>query len=480
MEEPAAKKFTCLGCALTFDSLEAQHEHFQSEHHIYNMRRKVIGMNPVSLEEFLVLQREKMKEAEQTKRKERSHFYCEACEKRFSKESAYNQHCRTKSHRTRAAERGIDADIPKVVKRKGNQKKRVRAVNPKAPPRRTAEVPLPHAREPELDTRLTLEDTGHSPEELAAWDEIQRMLDDGEIGVEQVDDVVWDLILSKRRRFAPDECFLCNAATGGFDALLVHLEREHGFTIPDAAFCVDPCGLMQYLSEKVAVGRQCLRCNRTFTTLGGCQDHMRGTAHGRIRYQDYDEELGEFYDFTPMWETAAREAAAAARGPKRGGIPLAVRALRALLAGPSDAAEEEEEAEDVNAATGLPAAFVRHTRFVPSSSAGMAVSGVSLHPGTGELVLPSGRIIGHRAYRRVYRQHQPALRRLAEASTDVRLCRQETALMRSRAADTRVAPAALERQQRVMYADRAKRRIAPLLTAHKLMKHFRRQDIMFG
>jgi len=40
--------FTCLSCSIAFLSADEQREHYRSDHHRYNMKRRVAGLPPIS------------------------------------------------------------------------------------------------------------------------------------------------------------------------------------------------------------------------------------------------------------------------------------------------------------------------------------------------------------------------------------------------------------------------------------------------
>jgi pre-60S factor REI1 len=44
--------FSCISCRLQFENAEEQKLHFKSDHHRYNLKRKVLGLEPVTLFEF--------------------------------------------------------------------------------------------------------------------------------------------------------------------------------------------------------------------------------------------------------------------------------------------------------------------------------------------------------------------------------------------------------------------------------------------
>jgi hypothetical protein len=133
---------------------------------------------------------------------------------------------------------------------------------------------------------------------------------------------------------------------------LRHMSQAHSFFIPHLDYVADLPGLMRYLQVKVGNYFTCITCNRPYNSLEGIRAHMEDKGHKAI---DYDEagqdELGPFYDFSATY-------------PDDDQIDDSVRDM--VLAG--DNGPQAIRVQDM------------------------------------ELVLPSGRTLGHRELRRYYKQ----------------------------------------------------------------------------
>lgn len=62
--ERSPSKFTCVGCRIKFESAELQRNHFKTEWHLYNLKRKVCNLEPIDLQSFNTIQ--EAAKAEQT------------------------------------------------------------------------------------------------------------------------------------------------------------------------------------------------------------------------------------------------------------------------------------------------------------------------------------------------------------------------------------------------------------------------------
>ncbi len=125
-----------------------------------------------------------------------------------------------------------------------------------------------------------------------------------------------------------------------------YMEKEFGFFLPDRDCICDLDGLLEYLGDKVKLGGFCLYCQKQLRPGRPCQMHMISTSHCKIAYAegiDLDE-YDDFYDFT---------------------------------------------AENAD---------------LPVDEDGNPIEQVAQISSTGELILPNGRVVGHRAYKHYYKQ----------------------------------------------------------------------------
>ncbi|KAF8444502.1 C2H2 type zinc-finger-domain-containing protein [Boletus edulis BED1] len=85
--------FTCLSCAIAFVSAHDQRDHYRSDHHRYNIKRRVAGLPPVTAAVFS----QKLSEHTQdvpTQTVSR----CDPCGKTYATENAYRSHLNSKKH----------------------------------------------------------------------------------------------------------------------------------------------------------------------------------------------------------------------------------------------------------------------------------------------------------------------------------------------------------------------------------------------
>jgi pre-60S factor REI1 len=185
------------------------------------------------------------------------------------------------------------------------------------------------------------------------------------------------------------------------------MQRKYGFFAPDREYLTDLEGLLGYCHEKIKLGHMCLYCQRTFTTYQGCQNHMISKQHCKIRYEPKVdlEDFAVFYDFSEADAAfMSRKQARAATAESEGDSMVIVDTPE------GEEAEGEHEWEDVSddeMEVEEPADTDDNREDDEGIYAGyqdeVARMGFDVTP-LGELIFPDGRIVGHRLFKRYYKQ----------------------------------------------------------------------------
>ena len=111
--------FTCLTCHVLFEDADNQREHYKTDWHRYNLKRKIVELQPVTKEVF------KQKVDFQTQKKDEKvsggkiSTSCQICNKKFSSEKAFENHVKSKKHRdqeAKEAKKGNTADCNTMSK----------------------------------------------------------------------------------------------------------------------------------------------------------------------------------------------------------------------------------------------------------------------------------------------------------------------------------------------------------------------------
>lgn len=208
--------FTCLNCNVRFQSADIQREHYKTDWHRYNLKRKVSELPPVTAEEFqkrVLQQRISDEQAQQE-----ITLYCNVCRKQFISEKSHENHLNSKKHKenVQIAEKngenlGGQSDIPmKQSQTKEQSKESVRAVI------------------------------------------VDDVDDDDAMEAEEVDSDEWNEDFDNP--IANNDCIFCPDHSDDFVENVKHMSSVHSFFIPDTEYITDVEGLLMYLGEKVARG----------------------------------------------------------------------------------------------------------------------------------------------------------------------------------------------------------------------------------
>ncbi|KZT19899.1 hypothetical protein NEOLEDRAFT_1183000 [Neolentinus lepideus HHB14362 ss-1] len=343
--------FTCLSCSIAFTSAEEQRIHYRSDHHRYNMKRRVAGLPPVSA--IIFNQKVVERKTETAVAASSKGSTCEVCKKTYTSENAYRSHLNSKKHKENELKA---ASTPKDVQEEEEEALEY-----------TAEETSSKS-EPELSVPSVTEDLDrHTVDESASDDAITQTID--------------AKIAAARSRLSPLHCLFCPTVSTSVSDNLTHMAVTHSFFIPDAEFLTDVEGLLTYLGEKVAVGNVCLYCNgkgREFRTLDAVRKHMVDKSHCKIAYEKEDDrlEVSDYYDFTSSYPDAKKK--------KQG--------------------DEEWEDVDGDEEDDLSADEVVDESEEESDLDELPNTQVTYGDSHLELVLPSGARIGHRSLKRYYAQ----------------------------------------------------------------------------
>ncbi|GAX13322.1 pre-60S factor REI1 [Fistulifera solaris] len=213
----------------------------------------------------------------------------------------------------------------------------------------------------------------------------------------------------------PRQCLFDRHMSVSVQANVERMQRKYGFFIPDAEYLTDLTGLVGYCHEKIKLGHVCLYCQKVFTTWQGCQKHMISKRHTKLRYEpDIDlEEFAVFYDFA---EADAEYL----------GRPSSEK--KTVDAEMEEVSGDDEDWEDISddEVAAMDVEDDDHDNEVMDNDFDEAIARMGFDvTALGELVLPDGRIIGHRLYRRYYKQRAPRTNTSNEAVNAARLAASE-------------------------------------------------------
>ncbi|KAF8246539.1 hypothetical protein K440DRAFT_631049 [Wilcoxina mikolae CBS 423.85] len=394
--------FTCNTCQVAFRSHEAQRNHYHTDWHQYNLKRKIASLPPLSSETFA----EKVLHAQANTRleHERATFEksCAACNKTYYSENGYVNHLGSHKHRQNVATAQMNAI------RAGGSGRGV-AVG--------AKQDAEDETESVVSSTFSLgEPVASTAEEVAPLAEKVESLNISGDSTPTLSEAPAEPQETKQAALPLEACLFCPYVSPTLTLNVSHMTKAHGLFIPEASYLVDLAGLIKYLGQKLVFGNQCLYCNKQKGGLEGIRTHMQDKGHTMLGFETEEQqvELGQFYDFRSTYSDAGEESSSSDEAE----------------ASTNDATAEGEWEDADGEGEGDGEAWETDSdTSVDSLNLGTIpidrVRGASRREGTGhrmqdgwhshahshiyhdeyELHLPSGRSVGHRSLARYYRQH---------------------------------------------------------------------------
>lgn len=327
-KENMAQSFTCVSCRVAFKDAEIQREHYKSEWHRYNLKRKIAELPPLTNEAFqerVNLQREK----DQLNNKVVV-FFCKICKKSFSSENAFRNHLNSKKHKDCFSE-NVEQGSEVSVETEDTQD------NPSC---YSSETGTTVVTEPNNDVN-------------SFWfkKEITQKIDatEDDSDIEEVDSDEWESYCGDNPILS-NSCLFCTHKSRNLVQNIKHMTISHSFFIPDIEYLTDLKGLVTYLGEKISQGHMCIWCNdrgKAFHSIEAARNHMVDKGHCKMLHEgEALLEYSDFYDYTSSYP-------------------------------------DNVESENMDIDEEIP-----------------IIDGSDY-----QLVLPSGRVVGHRSLMTYYRQH---------------------------------------------------------------------------
>ncbi|KAH3549118.1 hypothetical protein KXW19_001803 [Aspergillus fumigatus] len=340
--------YTCNTCLVAFRSSDAQRDHMRTDWHLYNMKRRVASLPPVSQEIF----NEKVLAAKATSTaaaaKASFEKSCLACQKTFYSENSYQNHVKSSKHKAREARMSKDlADDSSSVMSS------------------TFSLGEPINKSQEGDSEVA---------------KVADNLKTSTIEEEEEEEI------EDESEYSPSRCLFCSHKASDLQENTEHMRRSHGMFIPEKDYLVNLEGLIHYLYRKINEKSECLYCHAIRNSPAGIRTHMRDKGHCMIAFETEEEqiEIGQYYDFRSTYSDD-EAGSVTSETPEDGGVKVT------SSDGDDDGWETETSAssldddEDDDFDSHRKAAVVYQTEY--------------------ELHLPSGKSVGHRSLAKYYRQN---------------------------------------------------------------------------
>ena len=433
-------------------------ESILTRHSRYNLKRRVASLPPLSSEVFAEKVLTAQASSSAVAAKASYEKACEACQKTYYSENAYQNHLGSQKHRLRAATSAKDSfeeETASVMSSTILVSEPAKPVSPE-PAVQPVTEPIDPEAEAEFskvidgikDTKLT-DDIPVSrrptrPHHSANEHRLEHPLSPEHVTESSAASTSTEGIPSKEIPLR--KCLFCNYQSPTFKLNVMHMTKYHSMFIPEQIYLVNLEGLINWLYTRIHDLHECLYCHKTKFTTEAIQTHMRDTGHCKIAFEEENDmiDVGQFYDFSSTYSDPEEggEADSDSHSPEKDGgvrIPDPRKVLKTVISneqgedvemqnGDEDA---EEGWETDSSASSLDSADLtavpldrrhmykqerlqshrHHSHDDPRRH--RAVDGFHSHAHSHhaafysdhELHLPSGRTAGHRSLNRYFRQN---------------------------------------------------------------------------
>ncbi|CBF85735.1 hypothetical protein AN1875.2 [Aspergillus nidulans FGSC A4] len=334
--------YTCNTCFVAFRSSDGQRDHMRTDWHLYNMKRRVASLPPVSQEIF----NEKVLAAKASSNaaaaKASFEKTCVACQKTFYSENSYQNHVKSSKHKAREARLNREnADDTSSV----------------------------------MSSTFSLGEPINKPREadVAA---VTESLKEATIAEKDEDEEIADA-----DSYSSSHCLFCNNESTSIEENIEHMFKSHGMFIPERTYLADLEGLIRYLYRKINENSECIYCHVIRNSPAGIKTHMKDKGHCMIAFESEAEqiEIGQFYDFRSTYSDEENDDDSVEMVD--GGVKVS-------------GSDAEDDGWETDASS-----------LDDDDEEGNAKSAPAVYRTEYELHLPSGRTAGHRSLARYYRQN---------------------------------------------------------------------------
>ncbi|XP_034941732.1 zinc finger protein 622 [Chelonus insularis] len=267
--------YTCIACRVAFKDSEIQRQHYKSDWHRYNLKRKVVELPPVTVEEFqkkLIIQREQLP----AQKYGRASLKCKVCKKSFSSSAQHDNHVMSKKHKENCLRNNVI--IPQFYESDTN------SISSGSHLSKSSRISKKNYKYSAVDVEIESETMSIESVDSDEW-------------LEDTDNLVKNNI-----------CLFCNHQSRSMEKNLKHMTDAHSFFIPDPEYCTNVKGLLEYLGEKIFAGYVCLWCNdkgKAFQSVEATRNHMIDKGHCKMLHEgEALLEYADFYDYSSSYPDA--------------------------------------------------------------------------------------------------------------------------------------------------------------------------------
>eukprot|EP01024_Parvocaulis_polyphysoides_P005698 TRINITY_DN11423_c0_g2_i1.p2 TRINITY_DN11423_c0_g2~~TRINITY_DN11423_c0_g2_i1.p2 ORF type:complete len:471 (-),score=101.47 TRINITY_DN11423_c0_g2_i1:775-2082(-) len=284
-----------------FKNKESLNEHYKSDFHRYNLRRKVAGLPPVTREWFEARksQLEQLEAARGIAGSHKKIWVCPLTKKKFQSLNTYNTYRKSKKFQDLMKKQGIESvpePIVKVLQLENQDEgvKQKKNINKSGEVKGSGFAMKPVATgtaNTDVEEEINEEQEEEEDVEEEGW-ETASDEEEGD-GMDASNWEEWDVTLS----------LFDNNKSETLEANLEYMYKKYGFYFPETENLIDPEGLIKYLGAKLKYGRVPLYSRgddenaKQFRDLQAVQNHMIHINNCKMCWEDNEEEYEDFYNW---------------------------------------------------------------------------------------------------------------------------------------------------------------------------------------
>eukprot|EP01126_Amoeba_proteus_P043510 TRINITY_DN4780_c0_g1_i2.p1 TRINITY_DN4780_c0_g1~~TRINITY_DN4780_c0_g1_i2.p1 ORF type:complete len:328 (+),score=62.26 TRINITY_DN4780_c0_g1_i2:167-1150(+) len=145
------------------------------------------------------------------------------------------------------------------------------------------------------DTSNTTEDSSQNRNQKNIPGQQKLQITSPSLNREKTEDELIEEKISRSPQLSLSHSLFDNHISDSMQTNLKYMTEKFGFFFPSIDRVSDLPGLLKYLGQKISVGNTCLYCEKTFYSLEGVQTHMRDKSHCMIQWFDPGE-YSDFYE----------------------------------------------------------------------------------------------------------------------------------------------------------------------------------------
>ncbi|KAK9914964.1 hypothetical protein WJX75_002998 [Coccomyxa subellipsoidea] len=352
------KGLYCSTSGTFFTDKEALADHYKSDFHRYNLKRKIANLPPVTREWF---EARKEKLASTTGTAVTKIWLDPLTKKKFGSENTYKAYVNSKKYKDLVKQSGKPAPEPAVSLRRAEPPVALPSAGPQQPSQAKAPYTIKAANGVYDMTAASrkqedgdLDEDDESGWETASDEDEEAHFDasavsnstGGETAVREApsaQDTTQEGEMDAIEEWDVRRSLFDGHVSRSMEENLEYMWKKFGFYFPEADLLTDPEGLLKYLGAKMQYGRVPLYIQgddanaRQFSSLHAVQRHMADTGRFKMAWEDNEEEYAEFYDFgdEEMEEDADGKELALA-GSSGAELPTAVGGYELVVGGDGD------------------------------------------------------------------------------------------------------------------------------------------------